>query len=222
MINIENNINIFIKGRGKNRGRNPNERYASFDYCFNYFQYFREKNIIKELISEKYLQQSCLQLAFYLANWGMLRGSSFLLEKSIRNYTALIKGIVGFDKKIWDIDVNSYNEENINLLLKCKEMIHKSFDKKSSDILITKIMLGVFGNIPAFDGFFKQGFHFSACNRSQLKKIAKFYKDNDKIIDKYSNKIYTYDFSSGKETKRNYTKAKIIDMVGFIEGQNKN
>ena len=27
-------------------GRNPNERYASFDYCFNYFQSFRESGNI--------------------------------------------------------------------------------------------------------------------------------------------------------------------------------
>jgi hypothetical protein len=53
--------------------------------------------------------------------------------------------------------------------------------------------------------------------------IKSFYKKdgNKKIIDRYSKTIHTYDFLSSKETKRNYTKAKIIDMIGFIEGQKK-
>jgi hypothetical protein len=34
-------------------------------------------------------------------------------------------------------------------------------------------------------------------------------------------KIDIFDFTTGKETQRKYTKAKIIDMICFIEGQNK-
>ena len=100
--NIEKNLLIFINGDNKkNNGRQPNERYASFDFCFNYFQEFKEKNKIEELAIDKNLQESCLQLGFYLASWGMLRGSSFLLEKSVRHYSELIKELVKFDKKIW-------------------------------------------------------------------------------------------------------------------------
>lgn len=223
-INIQKNLEIFEKGdKKKNKGMHPNERYASFDYCFNYFQRFKEDNKIEELANEHNLQQSCLQLGFYLASWGMLRGSSFLLEKSVRYYATLIKEIVKFDKKIWDIDVDLYSDENIKLLLLCKSMICEALRDKGkdpSDILTTKIMLGVFGNIPAFDSYFKKGFHFHYCKENQLKIIAKFYKDNKKIIDSHSEKIYTFDFLSGKETKIRYTKAKIIDMIGFIEGQN--
>jgi hypothetical protein len=80
-------------------------------------------------------------------------------------------------------------------------------------------MLGVFSNIPAFDGFFKKAFSFYSCNKSAIRKIAKFYSDNKNTIDKY--KIYTFDFVSGAETSRRYKKAKLIDMIGFIEGQNK-
>ncbi len=39
-MNIENCINAFMKGRGRNKGRKPYERYASFDYCYNYFYSF--------------------------------------------------------------------------------------------------------------------------------------------------------------------------------------
>jgi len=223
MIDIEHNIKEFINGKGKNQGRNPDERYASFDYCYNYFQSFRENGKIDEIANEKNLQQSCLQLGFYLASWGMLRGSSFLLGKSARTYGDLLKNIVSFDKKVWDIDADSYSDEGIKILLYCKEMIYKSLgqNNKPSDTLITKIMLGIFGNVPAFDNYFNKGFSFYYCKRNQLKKLSQFYQDNKNVIDKYNKTIYTYDFLTGKETKRNYPKAKIIDMIGFVEGKNK-
>lgn len=220
--NIEKNLSVFINGDNKkNNGRLADERYASFDYCFNYFQEFKEKNKIKELASDKHLQESCLQLGFYLASWGMLRGSSFLLEKSVRHYSELIKELVKFDKRIWNIDVNSYDDSNIKIILDFKDVIRKTLGKKSSDTLITKIMLGVFGNVPAFDTYFNKGFGFYCCKKNQLKNISDFYKENKDIVDKYSKKILTFDFLAGKTTKRNYTKAKIIDMIGFIAGQNK-
>lgn len=56
--------------------RKPELRYASYDYCFNYFQSFYNNGTVVELASEANLQMSCLQLGFYLASWGMLRGSS--------------------------------------------------------------------------------------------------------------------------------------------------
>ncbi|MBU1180315.1 hypothetical protein KJ885_05205 [Patescibacteria group bacterium] len=217
--NIEKNIKKFLEGQSKNKGRHPDERYASFDYCFNYFQTFREKNKIKELANTENIQNSCLHLAFYLASWGMFRGSSFLLEKSSRHFIPLIKEISIFDRKIWEIDANNYTEENIKLLLEFKERISKLLggDKKPSDILSTKIMLGVFGNVPAFDEFFKKGFGCSTFGKKSLKKISEFYQKHKNDIDKF--KIYTFNFLTGKETKRSYTNAKIIDMVGFIGGQ---
>jgi len=76
MMNIEQNLKQFAEGLGKNRGRQAVERYASFDYCFNYFQTFREEDKIEELADLSHIQLSSLQLGFYLASWGMLRGSS--------------------------------------------------------------------------------------------------------------------------------------------------
>lgn len=232
MIDIEKNIKEFINGKGKNHGRNPGERYASFDYCFNYFQSFRKQGKIYEVASRENLQQSCLQLGFYLASWGMLRGASFLLEKSVRHYARVIEAISKFNKHVWDIDVDSYTEENIKLLLDCKDQIIHALGEDNArtwDTLATKIMLGVFGNIPAYDRNFKIFLkRINICqtlNKESLVGIKEFYKDIDvhaKIIDKYSKAIFTYDFLTGKETKINYTKAKIIDMVGFIEGSKLN
>jgi hypothetical protein len=217
MVDIKQNLKLFVEGFGKNKGREPSERYASFDYCFNYFQSFREEDKIERLAEPSHIEGTCLHLAFYLASWGMLR-NSFLLEKSVRFYQPLIRGIATFDKRIWTIDADSYDERNIALLLLCREMIVESLgkDNKPSDTLVTKIMLGVFGNVPAFDDFFRKGFGTHSFGKKSLLLIAKFYEENKGLID--STEIYTFDHATAHATHRKYTKAKIIDMIGFIEG----
>lgn len=170
-INAEENLRIFLDGDGKkSKGRNPNERYASFDYCFQYFQSFKREERIDDLAKGENLQHGCLQLGFYLASWGMLRGSSFLLEKSARHFVNLIQEIPGFDKRIWGIDVDNYTNGNIPLLLEAKEKVKQYLhgQGKVSDTLATKVMLGIFGNIPAFDSYFMKGFGFSYCKGNQL------------------------------------------------------
>ena len=74
----------------------------------------------------------------------MMRGSSFLLEKSVRNYKNLVTAISEMNPRLWEIDVETYSEESISLLLNCKQQIISALGKenKLSDTLITKIMLG--------------------------------------------------------------------------------
>ena len=51
-----------------------NCRYRSWEYCYSHFVEVRgSKEIDYDYLS--------LQLSFYLASWGMYRGSSFLLQK---------------------------------------------------------------------------------------------------------------------------------------------
>ncbi len=220
-MDVRKSINQFLNGQGKNKGRLPNERYASFDYCYNYFYLFYKEDKLSKLSNDGNLQISCLQLGFYLASWGMMRGSSFLLEKSVKNYTNLIIAISKMDRKLWEIDVDNYTEENINLLLDCKQRIIEALGKEKennpSDTLVTKIMLGVFANIPAFDQRVKKSLKVYSVSKKSLLKIKEFYERNKSIFD--SLEIHTFDFLSSKETNILYPKAKLIDMCCFIDGQ---
>ena len=85
------------------KDREPSDRYTSFDYCYNYFQDFKSDNKLSEIAVPGNLQVSCLHLGFYLASWGMLRGSSYLLQRSIKYYESLIKEISNFDRRICEI-----------------------------------------------------------------------------------------------------------------------
>ena len=216
---IKKSLEQFLEGCGKNKGRQPDERYSSFDFCYNYFYSFFKEGKLSELANKNNLQTSCLQIGFYLASWGMMRGSSFLLEKSVRNYKGLIVAISEMPSELWEIDVGNYNEENISLLLNCKQKIISALgrENKPSDTLITKIMLGVFANTPAFDQYFRKSFKVHSFNNKSLVKIKEFYDKNKDVFSSF--KIHTFDFLTTKETNIVHTKAKLIDMYGFMSGQ---
>lgn len=199
--------------------RKPYHRYSSFDYCYNYF--LNTNDLAEDM------EKSCLELSFYLASWGMFRGSSFLLQKSAKHFQKTIEYINSLDRKVWKIDVDNYNETNFETLIE----IYNNLDKKleiansRSITLVTKTMMGVFGITPAFDTYFCNTFKnismrrcsFNSFNINSLKVIKEFYDYNKNIIDDSSKKTYTLDFN-GKKTNINYTKAKIIDMYGFKKG----
>src|SRR3954454_264489 len=96
--------------------RDAEARYASFDYCFNYFQSFRERGAIDDLLAPDHEEMSCLQLAFYLASWGMLRGSTDLLRRRAAYHRRILRAIVGMPREIWTIDVENYDRDTIDLL----------------------------------------------------------------------------------------------------------
>lgn len=218
-MNVKKAIKQFLEGTGKNKGRKPSERYASFDYCYHYFYSFYKNDKLHELANKQNLENSCLQIGFYLASWGMMRGSSFLLNKSVKNFSNLIITISKMSSELWSIDVPNYNEKTINTLLDCKQKIIDALgtENNPSDTLITKIMLGVFANTPAFDQFFRKSLNVYTVNKKSLAKIYELYIDNKDDFD--SIQIYTYDFVTARESEIIYTKAKLIDMYGFIAGQ---
>lgn len=218
-MNIKKSLDKFLEGNGKNKGRKADERYASFDFCYNYFYSFYKGNKLNALANEQNLQMSCLQIGFYLASWGMMRGSSFLLEKSVRNYKNLITEISKMSPELWKIDVDMYDEENVRILLNCKQQIRDALgrENKPSDTLVTKIMLWVFANIPAFDQYFRKSLKVHSVNKKSLLKIKEFYLANKDDFDSF--RIHTFDFLTSKETENIYTKAKLIDMCGFMDGQ---
>ena len=79
------------------------KREHSFDFCFNYFQAHRTPTLDMEL--------SCLQLGYYLASWGMLRGSSYLFrETNARRYAAAIRMIEEANEDMVGLDAHTYGD----------------------------------------------------------------------------------------------------------------
>lgn len=205
-------------------GPDPRKRYASFDYCFNYFQSFREQDRLKE-IAVPNMQLSCLHLGFYLASWGMFRGPSVLRSRSLQQFKPVVDLIASTPRSIWEIDADSYSPDVCRALVQTASEIQRSLQfpeqRWPSRTLVTKIMLGVFGNVPAFDTWVRAGLRrtegmVGGFGRTALQRIGCFYQENADAIER--NRILTLDFDTGRRTHRKYTRAKVIDMVFYVEG----
>lgn len=99
-VDIETNL------QAHRRHGSPESRYASFDYCYNYFQDARDAVEKDRLADEDRRLSSCLQLGFYLASWGMMRGSSGLLWRSTAGLVPVIKQIAKEPASFWDLDAH--------------------------------------------------------------------------------------------------------------------
>ena len=158
---------------GKTSG-GPGSRYKSWEWCHEAFKLERAKpNPDTDLLS--------LHLAFYLASWGMYRGSSFLLDRDYRAHIPAVTEVLKPKYKLlWNFDPCEVGEkdgkERIN---RANDLIFGSDgiyweiknsyshytnstkgntkDDIPSDTLVTKILLGTFACIPAFDRFLKRG-----------------------------------------------------------------
>ncbi|MBL8637444.1 MAG: hypothetical protein JNN09_02990 [Alphaproteobacteria bacterium] len=163
-----------------------NHRYCSWEHCYNFFQSNERTNY----------DLAALNLGFYLASWGMYRGSSFLLQKDYKVHVGAVKIIQ--DKEygvLRGISLEGFTEEKIDLLFGLIEqlreyyneikfsVLHLGNNNDTTDTLITKALMGTLGCIPAYDRFFIKGINESAelrvgLNKENFKALLEWCKNN--------------------------------------------
>ena len=198
--------------------RTPGARYTSFDYCFNYFQSFREQNRVAEIASQENMQ--------------LLGPRPWLLPRQLGNVprsptrrpgppgttSQSWKSSPTAPPSAWELDAHCYTTQAWPLIRQLDQQIRAAFGHTGgvSYTLVTKVLLGVFGNVPAFDTFFRTGFHAATFGPKAFRRLGEFYREHADIIER--NRILTLDFQTGGPTQRRYSRAKVIDMIFFIEG----
>ena len=197
-----------------------------------------------------------LQLAFYLASWGMYRGSSFLLEldykihipavemmmedqyrdlfavdnpfahpEMAQKYKALMFGNQGIYTRLEEY----YLQAHKDIAWQRKEYAKKhpsQTPKKArhdpvqeSDTLLTKILLGVYGCVPAYDRYFKDGIGFFG-KQKLLKADGKAICGGEKALctlladGRLKQELDEY----WQKHKDEYTFMKVVDMYFFSLG----
>ena len=231
MSNIKKIINQGLKFYNKLR-EDKNGRYRSWEYCYTAFHLAHKNNLNTEI----YLDNLSLHLAFYLASWGMYRGSSFLLQKDYKIHIPVIKIIL--EKKydsLWGIEVNQYkikeNQEKLidlinrikavynEIRLSIKEKIPKN---NLSDTLVTKVLMGTMGCVPAYDRYFVSGVRTEKVtsgifNIKSILRLVDFYNTNYNEFEKVRNQMKISDIT--------YPQMKILDscfwQIGFELDKNK-
>lgn len=197
--------------------KSENGRYRSWEHCYSNFINARDnKNAELDYLS--------LQLAFYLASWGMYRGSSFLLQKDYKIHIPVVKELL---KEEYDplagIDcVELKREENQRLLEKINAFLDEYYSNirgevknikvrnQLSSTLITKILMGTLGCVPAYDRYFISGIKKQkvACGNYNMKSIVQ-------LVDFYEKNIVELE-NIRKDMKVNgmaYPQMKILDMA---------
>lgn len=144
--------------------RDENGRSRSWEHCYRVFRDARTDP------SPDYDYLS-LHLAFYLASWGMYRGSSFLLQKDYKVLVPVVEKILKpeYDCLFGVACVGLREAEVQGSLENLNKYIAKHFEpirdevagrkvpSSVSPVLITKILMGTLGCVPAYDRFFQDG-----------------------------------------------------------------
>lgn len=171
----------------KNHGR-----FLSWERCYKFFKINKDKflsNTPAEL-SDLY-RQAEVELGFYLASFGMYRGSSVLLIKDSSIYSDLISSLYAVVKdeelRKAEAEKNGLEYEyklNSKLYKQCDVWIKNIKGEKKNyydnKILITKILMGIFGYVPAFDRFFQDGLRKAKEQDERFKDLTAYVRDIDK------------------------------------------
>lgn len=210
-----------------------NHRYLSWEHCYQCFAQAR-KDRKNGKLNEKYIDYLSLQLAFYLASWGMYRGSSFLLQKDYKVHTEAVKEILKLEYDVLfglncvelkRVEVQNCLETLAEQLDKIYKKIRESVLAKEAEnnistILLTKILLGTLGCTPAYDRFFVDAIKNTKVstgnyNINSLLKLVSFYEKHYDSLERVRKEM--------KIGELEYPPMKLLDMgfwqIGFENSQ---
>jgi hypothetical protein len=205
----------------------PHHRYRSWGHCYRYFRQRRH------LRAQRDLDGPALQLGFYLASWGMYRGSSFLLWKDYRIHRYAVQALlkprfdhlaqVNFDsprsteaaiEPIVDLvdDLRSTYRDNAGTVNGRRRKV------EVTDTLATKILLATIGCTPAYDWYFIEGLRsrrigYSEFNAAHFRKLCEFYRDHAAEFKAVQRQIH--------EGGMRYPVMRLVDMYFWEVGRRK-
>lgn len=189
-------------------------RFKSWNKCYDYFKntYFKNKGDA---------ETAALHLGFYLASWGMYRGSSFLLQNDYKIHIGVVTVLKEKfeENQIISFEIMKDIKENIITHYKNNAHPNSKGNNIASDTLITKILLGTFGSIPAYDRFFVDGLKkynqtlIGTENESRMIPNTFSKKSFERLNEFYENNIDVFNGISV-----NYPRMKQLDMFFWKVG----
>ena len=200
--------------------KDKSHRFTSWEHCYQAFQTETDKELLT------------LHLAFYLASWGMYRGSSGLLQKNHTIHRETVNIILKYKylqcSQNKEIGLNDL-EDIINLINELKKhylsiTYIKDNEEKNinpTDTLISKVILGSLGCLPAMDRYFINGVKdknetFFTLSKPSLSKL--FLYINQKQV---KTEIESLQQEILESRKMYYPTMKIIDMYFWQLGYEK-
>jgi len=163
-------------------------RYRSWEHCYRYFHRTTHEAIAIDP------DHAALQLGFYLASWGMYRGSGFLLQHAYTVHLGVIDQLIAPRFAVlWEQEFGTGDNDSnlVPIILEAIDTVREAYrpfapsaeSRQASDTLVTKIILGTFGCLPACDRYFIDGFksasfRYSYLNANFVDRVLGFCRDN--------------------------------------------
>lgn len=149
--------------------KDVNHRYRSWEHCYSFFR------TLDSSINEEKLDLASLHLAFYLASWGMYRGSSKLLQKDYKVHKRIIRELLDDKyKRLWHLDFGGIDPGGREVyqvfqIVDTLRNILTDLEISPTNTLVTKVLLGTIGCIPAYDELFINGVTY--WNHQKLQEV---------------------------------------------------
>ena len=202
---------------------NGNGRSRSWEHCYRVFRDARTDP------SPDYDYLS-LHLAFYLASWGMYRGSCFIFQKDYKVHTPIVEKVLKPEYDcLFGVACVGLREDEVQARLTevykrisahfwpiRNEVAGREVTTPVSPVLITKILMGTLGCVPAYDRFFEEGAKYlglekKSYNEDSLRELADIYEEHNDRLEEARRGMRTEDLV--------YPQMKLLDMgfwqVGF-------
>ncbi|WP_202599020.1 hypothetical protein [Vibrio sp. V24_P1S3T111] len=196
-----------------------------YDILLDHFSSFQNYS---EAVSDKNSQVSALLMVNYLATWGMYRGSGNLRHTNTFFMEFILHCILNRDNgylcALYHKSFNEFSDEDelaLDTLLNNVRSCIRTGGVTPTDTLVSKILLGVWGQVPAYDRYFVSGlktinkeYGFSiptSLSGRALIKLAQWAKHY-----KWNSVSTSYDFVESIQ----YPSGKVVDMAIFQLGKN--
>ncbi|WP_122690384.1 hypothetical protein [Pseudomonas viridiflava] len=159
--------------------KNEYPRLKAWEFIWEYIWSDNEK--WGDLVSQSRLETTALHLGFYLANWGMFRGSSGLLLNSNLDFMKALAKLLfqGDGPKLFELSMSDFSPDSQHLVRNQKllDTVVASMDSLWDGVswtttLKSKILLGVWGEYPALDRYYMAARRDLYPRRSHLSGVS--------------------------------------------------
>ena len=171
-----------IRAYSSDLARDEHHRYRSWEHCYRFFRRIAPGEM------HTHRDAAALQLGFYLASWGMYRGSSFLLQHSYTAHLGVIDCLASPRySTLWQQDFGSAEQDStlVPTVLSAVGAVRDAYVQfgQPTDTLVTKVLLGTLGCLPACDRYFLAGFKseghaYSYLNVPFIERLLLFCRTN--------------------------------------------
>jgi hypothetical protein len=196
--------------------QDTHNRFNSWKHCYKVFE---NKNQDTDYLA--------LHLGFYLASWGMYRGSTGLLQKDYKIHFEAVQIIKSY-YHLRCTPTFEVGRQHVDELLELKTQLYNYYNqfsyqnkeefksKPPTDTLLSKIILGTLGCTPAFDRYFTMGVKHQQLNAFKFDKKAML--ELFSFIEIHHQELKALQHYLAQEEGVHYPLFKLVDMYFWNEG----